>query len=108
MCGSVNTNIAGIYEVEYFITDSDGNTSTARRIVLVNDGSFIISEYYIIQARDFIRRVSEVDTSADGMILAASARAFRINEDWTTSDILVSVVETDGFGAYVRKLSNYF
>ena len=39
LSGFVNNNVAGSYTVEYSVTDSEGTTTTANRVVIVVNGS---------------------------------------------------------------------
>ena len=106
IAGEVNTNLAGIYELNYFVTDSDGNTATFRRAVIVNDGSFVLGENHIIQARGFIRRVSEVDTSSEAVLAASSARAYRITEENSLISVYAYVLDLRRIHGSIRKIKH--
>lgn len=72
----VFTPESGVYLVEYYVRDVDGNTATATQVVVVNDGRYIIGENYILEAYNFEKRISEVDTRKEAVTEAAAARAF--------------------------------
>ncbi|MFV0379389.1 MAG: hypothetical protein ACK5KQ_00960, partial [Anaerorhabdus sp.] len=60
---SVDTSVAGVTKVTYTASDVDGNEVTATQVVVVNDGTIVVGDAFIIQASDFTKRVSEVDTT---------------------------------------------
>ncbi len=74
--GTINVNKAGVYAIDYSVTDSDGNTVINRRVVVVNDGSYEIGDLAIIQAFDFYKLITEVDTSDSAIINSASAKVY--------------------------------
>ena len=59
--GSVDMNKAGVYTVTYSVEDADGNDDSRIRVVVVNDGAFIATPSYILRARSFVIRGSEVE-----------------------------------------------
>ena len=69
--GTVDNNVPGVYTLVYSVTDSDSNTLTKTRVVLVNDGNFSVGTTYILEASNFTKRVGQVDTS-DGAIKGAA------------------------------------
>ena len=97
---TVNTQIPGVYEITYTITNSHGNTTTRIRVVVVNDGSFEVDGNYIIQARDFTKRVTEVNTANSAIISASEARAWRVSNIGATQ-IPVEVINNGGYTAQV-------
>lgn len=98
--GSVDTAIAGVYTINYSVIDSDGNSDTAKQVILVNDGNFVVGTNYILQASDFTKRIGQVDTSDIAMKNAAGVKLY----DKTTgeeSNETVTIVDEDGYTASV-------
>jgi fimbrial isopeptide formation D2 family protein len=62
--GSVDKNKVGIYTLSYTITDKGGNTVTARRVVVVNDGRYIVGSERILYARGFVAKLADVTSDA--------------------------------------------
>lgn len=99
--GSVNTSIAGVYNINYSITDSNNNTTTANRVVLVNDGTYVVGTNYILRAVNFTKRISEVDLSQSAIKTAASAVAYK------KSDATVGTVDITSTGGYGPTVGTY-
>jgi hypothetical protein len=74
--GSVDTSQAGIYVINYSLTDKDFNIVNKTRVVLVNDGSYIIGQNYIIKAHDFEINKKYVVNDLDSIIVASEAEAY--------------------------------
>ncbi len=89
---SVDPDIAGVYTVHYEVTDSDGNTTEALQIVLVQNGKFSAGDYNILYAENFERRVSQVDLSETAILAAAGVRVFDRNtgEELTVADVTIA------------------
>jgi hypothetical protein len=99
--GTWDVNVDGVYVINYRVEDSRGQEATGRRILVVDDGSFYVGDYYIIQARDFTRRVSEVDTSHGAVISAAQSRA------WSADTGELTTVRVDNLGGYTNVVGAY-
>lgn len=61
--GNVNTNTAGIYVLTYSATDSDNNTTTRKRTIVVDDGTFTVVDNFIFKGVNFVIGKDEVDTT---------------------------------------------
>jgi uncharacterized repeat protein (TIGR02543 family) len=73
----------GVYQVEYTVTDSQGNTDTAKRAIVINDGRFeIIDENgdgqkdIIIGARDFVLLAKDSSGQLDQVISASKVNIY--------------------------------
>lgn len=93
----IPANVPSLTKVGYTVQDSDGNSDTKYRAVIVDDGSFIWDDNYILGARSFLIGQSEVDvTNANNQIVSRSeAVAMRTNGDPATP----YVVEFAGYKA---------
>jgi hypothetical protein len=60
----VITTKAGVYTVDYRVTDDDGNRADARRVVVVNDGSYALGKGNILKANSFVTKVGDVTSDA--------------------------------------------
>jgi hypothetical protein len=60
----VVTTKAGVYGVDYHVTDSDGNKADAHRAVVVNDGSYIVGTSNILKANSFVTKADSVTSDA--------------------------------------------
>ena len=74
--GTVDNNVPGVYTLVYSVTDSDSNTLTKTRVVLVNDGNFSVGTTYILKASNFTKRVGQVDTSDAAIKTAAGIKVY--------------------------------
>jgi hypothetical protein len=92
-----------VYQVTYFVEDSDGNQDEITRAVVVDGGSFTIDPDYILRARSFFIGLSEVTASdAAGQILAKSdARAWDTEGNAATATV-------QSTGAYKAQKGDYF
>ncbi|MDR0885457.1 MAG: DUF5011 domain-containing protein, partial [Clostridiales Family XIII bacterium] len=87
--GAVNTAKKGIYTVEYKATNSDGNTKTEKQVVVVNDGSYIVTSDgglgYILQAQSYVKNapVSATDVLNSTILLDSTSHAWYTDEDGT-------------------------
>ncbi|MFV0499315.1 MAG: hypothetical protein ACK5NF_04690 [Bacilli bacterium] len=54
---------AGVYIITYTAVDTDENSVSATRVVLVNDGTYTVGDKYLLKAEDFKLRIGEVDTA---------------------------------------------
>jgi len=91
---AVNAGLAGLYEVGYYVTDTDHNTSTATGQVLVNDGNFVVGERYIVYAHDFSVDYAEAQGTADEALALSGAYAI---DRQTMERVPVQVVSLDGY-----------
>ncbi|MCL2352433.1 MAG: DUF5011 domain-containing protein, partial [Firmicutes bacterium] len=55
------------YKQNISVTDSDGNTVTAKRVVVVNDGTYVVGKGRILAAKSFVAKLSDV-TSVSSQI----------------------------------------
>ncbi|MCL2631568.1 MAG: InlB B-repeat-containing protein [Coriobacteriia bacterium] len=97
----IELRAASVTKITYSVTDSDGNVAEISRALIVNDGSIVFDECYIIQAYSFVIESSEVSSQASAQILERSeAKAF--STDGT--EVSAYVADTAGFssaqGAY--------
>jgi hypothetical protein len=58
---------AGVYGVDYLVTDKDGNTATAHRVVVVNDGGYVVGKDLILKADSFVTRLQDVTPDPAGV-----------------------------------------
>ncbi len=100
--GSIDTSKPGVYSVEYSVTDSDSNVTTATHIVVVNDGSFKVGENLILEANDYILRLGEVDTSSEGIINHSEAKVYSKE----TGQVVSEDITVDS-GSYTNAIGTY-
>ncbi|MCL1879248.1 MAG: DUF5011 domain-containing protein [Actinomycetia bacterium] len=103
----VNTNKAGLYPVTYTVTNSDGNPTTATRLYVVNDGTYVvtnpdddISPDYVLHARNFV--VKQADANVNTVNSTAEVEAWRINQADSSGRVSVPAAMTSnsrGYGA---------
>ncbi|MDR0596605.1 MAG: DUF5011 domain-containing protein, partial [Clostridiales Family XIII bacterium] len=104
---SIPKNGEGVYQVKFRVEDSDGNIEEITRAVVVDGGSYIYDNDYIIQARSFIIGVSKVaptlaEPTVGGQLLAESdAKA------WDTKGAAATAI-VQGTGSYKAKEGDYF
>jgi len=78
--GTVNEEKIGLYSVTYSVTNSELTSTTATRVVVVNDGTYTIGKEYIIKGQGFVK-TREGANPADTAILADSkAAAYKIDQ----------------------------
>jgi uncharacterized repeat protein (TIGR02543 family) len=75
----LNTDVAGIYHVFYQVTDSDGNVVESVQTVLVNDGTFVYDNDYIISGYDFTIGVSQVSDSDELFVEYGDVKVYDVN-----------------------------
>jgi hypothetical protein len=63
----VRTLLTGLYKVDYLVTDDDGNTAEKLRVVVVNDGSYIVGSNNILRANSFVTKLSDVTSDPNGI-----------------------------------------
>jgi hypothetical protein len=78
---TIAANVPGVTKVVYSVTDSDHNTTTASRAIIIDDGSFIYDEKYVLYANSFVIDVADVSTTdRPGQIKTFSnAAAWRVD-----------------------------
>ncbi len=97
---AVDTTTSGIQIITYTAEDSDGNIVTGNRTYVIASPlePVVIGTEYVIFATPFTRRVFEVDTTAEAIMTAANARAYRLQDG---SAAAVEVSETGGYEALI-------
>lgn len=90
----VDVNVVGVYELEYTVEDSDFNVSTKKYYVVVNDGSIVITDKYILEAQSYMINVKDVIGSNEEILELSKAKAYRLS-DYTMVDVAVS--DPDGY-----------
>ncbi|MDR0886121.1 MAG: DUF5011 domain-containing protein, partial [Clostridiales Family XIII bacterium] len=112
----IYTSQAGIYSVKYVATDLDGNTASAIRAVLINDGTYVVDppggdgaddgNTYIIHATGFIKDAEEVKTDIwdNGLGVSGTILSYTNPHAWavttssiTKADAAVAVISDGGF-----------
>ncbi|MCL1798054.1 MAG: DUF5011 domain-containing protein [Eggerthellaceae bacterium] len=78
---TLNQNNIGVWQVDYSVTDSHGNTTTASRAVVITDGRYIIdpNDDVIIGARDYVVASKDVEGSEGQARSLSYAEAFSIS-----------------------------
>jgi uncharacterized repeat protein (TIGR02543 family) len=93
--GDVDTDTAGIYLVEYTLTDTDDNQVVKSRVVVVNDGTYFVDANYILRAESFVIRAAEALPSNQAQVLAKSkAKAWN---SVTGAEVAATVADFDGY-----------
>ncbi|MGL5042409.1 MAG: lectin-like domain-containing protein, partial [Culicoidibacterales bacterium] len=90
---------SGVQVIRYTATDSDGNVVTKDRtyVIETKTDKAIIGEKYVIFATNFIKRVGDVNTNEEAMIIAANARGFLLS-DGSTAEL--EVISSGGYSAF--------
>lgn len=96
----VDTSKVGVNTITYTVTDKDGNITIAKKVVIVNDGSIVVGDDYILEASDFEILVSEVNLSKDAIIDAANVRLYDL-EGNLMSNNLIDITSTGNYAAIV-------
>jgi uncharacterized repeat protein (TIGR01451 family) len=94
----IDTSVAGVYTITYKATDSDGNTSTQVRVVVVNDGTYVVGYKYILKAQSFGLTKTEADSNNYGSGDIVSGANLSGAEAWSAIDAssATPVVTTSG------------
>ena len=102
---AIPRNVADVTPVTYTVTDSAGNTITAVRAVVINDGSIILGTSYILRAHSFVINVSDVDVANRDAQIKLMSEA----EGWTIYGTSVSVarVGVTNAGGYTATVGDY-
>ena len=101
--GTVDNNVPGVYTLVYSVTDSDSNTLTKTRVVLVNDGNFSVGTTYILEASNFTKRVGQVDTSDGAIKGAAGVKVYSKG----TGALTAEPVTINSKGGYTNVVADY-
>ena len=101
--GTVDNNVPGVYTLVYSVTDSDSNTLTKTRVVLVNDGTFSVGTTYILKASNFTKRVGQVDTSDGAIKGTAGVKVYYKG----TGALTAEPVTINSKGGYTNVVGNY-
>ncbi|MDL2212294.1 DUF5011 domain-containing protein, partial [Erysipelotrichaceae bacterium OttesenSCG-928-M19] len=96
MSGTYDVNKEGVYVLTYSVTDSDNNTATAKRLLVVNDGSIFVGAKYVIEAYDFVISKADVDASEAAVKAATKAKAYKIED---ASAGTVNITDLGGYTA---------
>jgi hypothetical protein len=100
---SIKADEPGVTQVTYFVEDEDGNQCEVTTAVVVDDGSFVIDDNYILTARSFIIQVKDVTPgSAKDQILGESG-----SEAWDTAGNTATAYVADT-NDYTNKKKDYF
>lgn len=96
--GDFDYNKPGLYSITYTITDDLGNTIVSTRLILVNDGTYVTGNEYIIQATDFSVNINDVNTDFDVLSNSANVQVF----DKATGDLVVKDVIITDLGGFTN------
>lgn len=106
--GTVDVNKPGVYNLVYSYTDSDNNTTTVNRMVVVKDENMVINNNYIIYANDYSTTVKNLDLSNTAVIKLSGLKVYNkiANEYVTNPNVVIdtSKVKPNG-GIYPVKIS---
>ncbi|MDR1778575.1 MAG: DUF5011 domain-containing protein [Clostridiales Family XIII bacterium] len=99
----VNPAVPGLYPIHYSVTDADDNTSEADRILVVNDGSYVLGTGRILQAFSFVTKASDVTSNITSEILTRSgARLYN-----GTTGAQVDATSVGSAGGYSSAVGSY-
>lgn len=97
--GTVDTATAGIYKLTYTVKDADNNSVTATQIVLVNDGTYMDGNAYILKASNFSLNDTDVDTNDVAILSLANTKVY----SKSTGDL----VPAAGMGITISSIGGY-
>jgi len=110
---TVDTSTAGTYTVEYSVTDSDGNTSTATRTVIVTHGAFPVITLNGSSTDTALIFNSYIDPGAtatdveDGSITANIAVSGAVDTSVVGSyNLIYSITDSDGNTTTATRIVN--
>ncbi|WP_159521965.1 immunoglobulin-like domain-containing protein, partial [Erysipelothrix urinaevulpis] len=106
---TVDTSKPGAeYVVQYSVTDSDGNTTTAFRLIIINDGTYTIHDDKLLRAYDFVVSATTMEGSDDEILKESSAKAWLITNK-IENGVVVGINKTsiDPTNLIVREKGNY-
>lgn len=78
--GAVDKTKSGIYTVTYTVKNKAGKTTTATQVFIVNDGYFAIDHGYILTARDFTLKDTELNTNDAGLLKLAQVKVYDMTQ----------------------------
>jgi hypothetical protein len=100
---SIPANKAGVYQVTFFVEDSDGNQCSTTRAVVLDDGRVVIGSGYILQARSFFIGLSEVTTTDAAVQILDRSDA----KAWDTNGATAAAI-VQSTGSYGAAAGDYF
>ncbi|MCL1798622.1 MAG: DUF5011 domain-containing protein [Eggerthellaceae bacterium] len=99
--GDVPGDVPGIYKVALRVVDSDGNEAIEYTAVVVDDGSFVFGEDYILSAYDFTIAAADVDTAGLSAAAVEGQMALMSAEDQIILHSMAVAASFDGTPASV-------
>lgn len=99
----VDISKAGLYLLHYTLSDKDGNKVTAQMVVLVNDGSYVVGNDYIISAQPFTQRIAQVNVNSEAIMGVAKVQVYDKVSGLTVSN----QVNLSNDGGYTNAVNNY-
>jgi hypothetical protein len=100
---SIPANKEGVYQVTFFVEDSDGNQDSITRAVVMDGGSVIIGAGYILQARSFFIGLSEVTTTDAAVQILDRSDA----KAWDANGATIAAI-VQSTGSYGAAAGDYF
>jgi uncharacterized repeat protein (TIGR02543 family) len=98
--GAVDSNQPAVYYLDYSVTDSDGNTVTGVRTVVVNDGRFVVGITRILEAQGFTKDFGAVAGTDAELYDLAGARIHEVRGNGVSTP--VNGVKVVNNGAYKK------
>ncbi|MDR1713601.1 MAG: DUF6273 domain-containing protein, partial [Coriobacteriales bacterium] len=96
----IYTNEPDIYVLKYVVTGSDDETSEAWRVVVINDGSYVVDSKYVLQAKPFSVPFEDAPTAVADTISLAQAKAWDISNPPALPTTEVIVTNDGGYKQY--------
>lgn len=94
----INTSTQpGVYKVEISAEDTDGNIGTGNKVVLVNDGTFVAGNDYIMKANDFIVAYSKWTDEAIKLVELSAVELYEVSSGQEVSDLSIVKVDTSSW-----------
>ncbi|MCL2807134.1 MAG: DUF5011 domain-containing protein [Coriobacteriia bacterium] len=103
---TIATNLASVTKVTYTVTDSAGNTATVSRAVIINDGTFVWNDDYILRASSFIVKRADVSASDRPAQIKQLSNALA----WTSEGTALpsSSITVNSTAGYTAAVGNYY
>ncbi|MDR0425031.1 MAG: DUF5011 domain-containing protein, partial [Clostridiales Family XIII bacterium] len=95
---TIDTSVPGVYGLLYSVEDEDFNRAEKFSVLVVNDGTYIVDDEYILKAKSFVIKGDEVAPSPDRnpQILAkAQAKAW---DSATLEEVEAVVADAGNYG----------